>query len=342
MRASGNLCACLSNPVPFAPLHPLVSKVTRFGQFLRTEFTDLSHREKLISAAGGCAGILAILAVSQVALGLDGAAMVVASMGASAVLIFAVPHGPLSQPWPVFAGHLLSAFIGVGCAKLIADPLLAAAVAVGLAIAAMYYTRSIHPPGGATALSAVLGGESVYGLDFQFVVVPVLLNVMIILVIGVVFNAPFAWRRYPVGWARRPRQPEAEPEPEPLIAHSDLVFALSQIDSFIDVSESDLLQIYDLAVRRAREPQLPPEAIRLGGYYSNGEFGPEWSVRQVVDMDTSADQETALLIYKTVAGAGRRKSGVMSRGDFAAWARYEVRRDETTWRKLEPAGAHEA
>jgi CBS-domain-containing membrane protein len=122
-------------------------------------------------------------------------------MGASAVLLFAVPHGQLSQPWPVFGGHLVSALIGVASAKLVAPPLLAAAVAVALAISAMYYLRCIHPPGGATALTAVAGGETVHALGFHYVLTPVLLNVLIILAVALLFNFPFSWRRYPAVWA---------------------------------------------------------------------------------------------------------------------------------------------
>jgi CBS-domain-containing membrane protein len=159
------------------------------------------HLEKWVSATGGLVALMIVLQVSQVQLGLQGAAVLVASMGASAVLLFAVPHGPLSQPWSVFGGHLVSAVVGVACARAIADPALAAAMAVGLAIGAMHYLRCIHPPGGATALSAVVGGNAVHQLGYQFVLTPVLVNVMTILLVALVFNAPFSWRRYPLAWA---------------------------------------------------------------------------------------------------------------------------------------------
>ena len=117
------------------------------------------HLEKWVSGIGGLTGILGVLLVSEAYLGLSGGAALVASMGASAVLLFAVPHGPLSQPWAVFGGHLVSAAIGIACTRLELDPILTAALAVALAISAMYYLRCIHPPGGATALSAVVGGR---------------------------------------------------------------------------------------------------------------------------------------------------------------------------------------
>ena len=157
-----------------------------------------SHIEKWLSAAGGLAGLTAVMLISQIHLGAAGSVGVVASMGASAVLLYAVPHGPLSQPWSVFGGHLVSAFIGVACSKLISQPAFAAPLAVGLAIGGMHYLRCIHPPGGATALSAVVGGESVHQLGFQYVLTPVMLNVSIILLVALLFNYPFPWRRYPL------------------------------------------------------------------------------------------------------------------------------------------------
>lgn len=157
-----------------------------------------NHLEKWLSIAGGLVSLFGILYMSHALLGEGEADVLVASMGASAVLLFAVPHGPLSQPWPVFGGHLISALIGVTCAKFIPDQTLAAALAVGLAIGAMNYLNCIHPPGGATALSAVVGSETVHQLGYWFVLTPVLLNVIIILSIAVVFNYPLSWRRYPL------------------------------------------------------------------------------------------------------------------------------------------------
>ncbi len=206
-----------------------------------------SHGEKWLSALSGFGGILALLYVSQSVLDHQGAAMVVASMGASAVLLFAVPHGALSQPWPVFGGHIVSALIGVSCYTLVDDKLLAAAAAVGMSIGAMYYLHCLHPPGGATALVAVLGGESVTGLGYGFIVTPVLENVLLLLLMALLLNLPFRHRRYPAALSR-PRHVAVEAEEEASIAHSDLVYALSQIDSFIDVSEQDLVRIYNLAV----------------------------------------------------------------------------------------------
>ncbi len=219
----------------------------------------VSEREHWISAVGGLLGILAVLWVGHFWLDGHGGVLAIASMGASAVLLFAAPHGALSQPWPVFGGHLVSALIGVACARwLDAEPMLAASLAVALSIAVMYGLRCLHPPGGATALYAVLGGETVHALGFGYVLSPVLLNVVVLLAVAVLFNYPFAWRRYPQCWDRQAKAND-QPTPERMISHSRLVYALSQIDTFVDVSEEDLQRIYALALAPSPEPRTEAE-----------------------------------------------------------------------------------
>lgn len=218
-----------------------------------------SHGEKFLSALGAFFGILGLLVVSHGVLDAQGMALVVTSMGASAVLLFAAPHSPLSQPWPVLGGHLLSAAIGVTCVLFIDDILTAAAVAVSLSIAVMYYTRCLHPPGGAAALAVVMGGEQVHALGYAFLVTPVLINVLVLLSVAMLFNAPFLHRRYPLWLAKLGPTGEegmdrGQMGEKLMIAHSDLVYALSQMDTFIDVSESDLVRIYELATRHAQVP----------------------------------------------------------------------------------------
>ena len=159
--------------------------------WLGVETNAVSHAERLISTAGGFFGILFILFTSRAVLGDNEAALLlVTSMGASAVLLFAVPHGALSQPWALIGGHTVSAFVGVACAMLVPNIFIAAALAVGLAIGAMHYLRCVHPPGGATALTAVIGGPAVHAMGFQFLLSPVLLNVGIILLTLSIYPQP--------------------------------------------------------------------------------------------------------------------------------------------------------
>lgn len=313
------------------------SSVQRWRALLGIEGGVASHREKIVSTIGGVISIFGILVVSRAFVGDSGAQLIVASMGASTVLLFAVPHGPLSQPWAVIGGHLVSALIGVTCARYIGNPLLAASLGTGLAVGAMYYLRCIHPPGGATALSAVIGGPAVHALGYEYILTPILLNVVIILAIAVLFNYAFEWRRYPAYLGRRAKAKKAGP-PEPAyraIEHADFVYALSQLDSFVDVSEEDLLRIYTLATGQARARHIAVSDIHLGRAYSNGEHGDEWAVREVVDESRSDDPEKDKVIYKVVAGAGQRTSGVATRSEFARWAKYEVMRHGEGWKRVD-------
>lgn len=223
---------------------------------------SVSEREHWVSSAGGLVGILAVLWVSHFWLAGHGGVLAIASMGASAVLLFAAPHGALSQPWPVFGGHLVSALIGVTCARWLGgEPMLAAALAVALSIAGMYSLRCLHPPGGATALYAVLGGESVHALGYGYLLSPVLLNVVVLLAVAVAFNYPFVWRRYPQAW-HRPSAAEPTVHEESMIPHSSLVYALSQLDTFVDVSEEDLQRIYALALgKHDAVPEAAAQAV---------------------------------------------------------------------------------
>jgi len=109
--------------------------------------------------------------------------VLVASMGASAVLMFCVPQSPLAQPWPFVGGHFFSVLIGIGAAQTIPNTALASAVAVGGAIAAMTAFRCVHPPGGAAALTAVVGGPAVTDQGFFFLLEPVAINVGLMLLV---------------------------------------------------------------------------------------------------------------------------------------------------------------
>lgn len=288
------------------------------------ELSPVGHRERLVSAVTGCLAIYGMLALERTVLGEMGAALVVASMGASAVLLFAVPHGALSQPWPVIAGHAVSALIGVTIARFVPDVALAAALAVGLAIGAMHYLRAIHPPGGASALTAVIGGTQVHDLGYSFVAMPVLLNATIMVALAVVLNAAFAWRRYPSAWGRR--EAAAPPPVQRLLTHADFVEALGRIGTFVDVSETEFLRLERLMHEAATRRQLRPEDIRLGAYYANGAPGESWSVRRIIDSG-----HDGRIIWRSVAGQDRNASGVSTRAEFVQWARYEVSRVANAW-----------
>jgi len=212
-----------------------------------------NYMEKLISAAGGFLGIFVVLLIGQWLLDPRVAVIIVPSLGASAVLLFAAPHAPFSQPWNVIGGHGLSAFIGVACWQWIPDFTLAASASVGLAIGVMYFARCIHPPGGATALAVVIGSEKLQNLGYSYGYELILTNVVTILLVAILFNSLFRWRRYPAHLHVRKKNIAQEVPGYAPIKHEDFVFALSQIDTFVDITEEDLLAIYELATRRQVE-----------------------------------------------------------------------------------------
>jgi CBS-domain-containing membrane protein len=214
------------------------------------------HTEKFISAASSFIGIALTMWVSTHYLGMLGAVLIVASMGASAVLLFAVPHSPLAQPWPLIGGHTTAALIGVSCAQLIPNPLLAAPLCVALTIITMHYLRCLHPPGGGTALAAVIGGSEVHALGYQFVLTPVLLNATILLCTAIIVNYAFPWRRYPAYFKKRLTKNRMQKIGA--LNHDDFEYAIKEIDSFIDIDEDDLVRIYKLALEHSQRASDQP------------------------------------------------------------------------------------
>lgn len=127
-------------------------------------------------------------------------ALIVGSFGASAVLVYGVTDSPLSQPKNLLGGHLISGVIGVACYFLLGTGWAAASLAVSLAIIAMIFTDTVHPPGGATALIAVIGGEQVHSAGFWYVLAPAGLGAVVLLVIALLVNNLARDRRYPEHW----------------------------------------------------------------------------------------------------------------------------------------------
>jgi CBS-domain-containing membrane protein len=127
--------------------------------------------------------------------------MVIGSFGASAVLIFGAIKSPLAQPRNLLGGHILSAIVGVTSYQLLSEqPWLAAAMAVATAIVLMHATKTLHPPGGATALIAVIGGEKIWALGYFYVIVPVGVGSLIMLAVALLVNNLPTNRRYPEFW----------------------------------------------------------------------------------------------------------------------------------------------
>ncbi|RWA67447.1 HPP family protein [Mesorhizobium sp.] len=200
-------------------------------------------RERLTACIGATIGIALTGVISGLAMGSGPhVAMLVAPMGASAVLLFAVPSSPLAQPWSIIGGNTISALVGVTVAHFVHNPVIASGLAVALAIAAMSFTRSLHPPGGAAALTGVLGGPAVISAGFLFPFVPVALNSIILVTLGFLFHK-LSRRNYPHvhqpaanshGTADRPPAERVGFRPE------DVDAALAALDETFDIDRDDI------------------------------------------------------------------------------------------------------
>jgi len=212
------------------------------------ESVRVNKRERLRAATGALVGILFAGSLSLMVAHAAGAALwLIAPLGASAVLIFAVPASPMAQPWPVLGGTVLSTLAGVACAVLLAPlPLpVVAATAAALAIAIMFATRSLHPPGGAAALMVVLAGQK----DWTFALFPVACNCLLLVLAGAAFNT-WTGRRYP-------HQHQLEPTPAgSRFSNADLEAALAHYNQVLDVSRHDLAELLHYAESVAYQRQL--------------------------------------------------------------------------------------
>jgi CBS domain-containing membrane protein len=171
----------------------------------------------------------------------DGEALpwLVAPIGASAVLLFAVPASPMAQPWPIIGGNSISALVGFAVGQWLGHGALACGLGVGLAIAVMSVTRSLHPPGGAAALTGVLGGSLVDSAGWWFPLAPVALDAVVLVAVGWLFHRR-SGHRYPH------REPPESPTRDPLptrrvgVREGDLDSVLADIGESFDIEREDL------------------------------------------------------------------------------------------------------
>ena len=211
--------------------------------------TRVDSRERWRIVLGAFIGVLLTGALSHWGMDVSTASLpwLVAPLGASAVLVFAMPASPLAQPWSVVGGNTLSALIGIACARWVAPPELAAALAVGLAIGLMLALRCLHPPGGASALLMVLGGIT----NPWFALFPVLLNSLLLALAGIGYNN-ITRRRYP-----HAQQAVAQVgSGATRAADTDLDEALARYNQVLDISRDDLQTLLAETQLRAYERKL--------------------------------------------------------------------------------------
>jgi CBS domain-containing membrane protein len=203
----------------------------------------------LRGAFGALCGIaVAALAGKLLAAALPDFPWLLAPLGASAVLVFAVPASPLAQPWPVIGGNLLSCATGLACHALIAQPLLAAAVGVGGAIAVMGRARCLHPPGGACALLGAMAGPAVATHGWGALLVPLAVNLVALALAGWLYNTLTGHR-----WPHR--LPAPPPLPTARYETADLDAVLEEWDEVLDVSREDLDALIRAVERRVEAKQ---------------------------------------------------------------------------------------
>lgn len=150
---------------------------------------------------GSFVGISAVAVIDSHFLSGTDFIFLIGSFGASAVLIYGAISSPLAQPRNLAGGHVISAIVGVAIFKTIPDPMwLSVGLSVSLAIAAMHITKTLHPPGGATALIAVIGSQRIHDLGYMYVLTPVASSVLIMLVVALLCNNLRKGKRYPEYW----------------------------------------------------------------------------------------------------------------------------------------------
>jgi len=264
-------------------------------------------KERWRAALGAALGILVAGLISRwVGVHLGITPWLAAPLGASAVLVFAVPASPLAQPWAVIGGNTVSALVGLACAWTIGETASAAAVAVGAAIAVMFLLRCLHPPGGATALLAVLTNPPNAG----FALLPILLNSALLVLVAVLYNTATG-RRYP-----HAQVPQVTPAPlaASRFSAADLDAALRHYNQVLDVSRDDLEDLLHYAEAQAYARNLG--ALRCVDIMSRdpiaatGEttIGVAWdlmrsrNIKALPVTDTS-DRIVGIVTHADVAGA---------------------------------------
>ncbi|BBD97862.1 HPP family protein [Sphingobium amiense] len=213
-------------------------------RFFRPVLAGAHLPARLVACIGAAAGItITTLLCSRLPMG--DLPVLVAPLGASAVLVFAVPASPLAQPWPIIGGNVLSALFGVAVFHLVPNVAVASGVAVGGAILLMSLLRCLHPPGGAAALTAVIGSQSIHAAGYGFALAPVGVNSVTLVLLGILFHR-FTNHSYPHRPALAVKAASAEQAAAGFHAQ-DIDRALEDMQESFDIAREDL----DLLLSRA-------------------------------------------------------------------------------------------
>lgn len=179
-------------------MNNMVRRNLRIAKYIFYRETLLEKRELLWTFLGSFCGIGLIGLMQNYVLASTDIVFLIGSFGASSVLIFGAIQSPLAQPRNLIGGHLISAVVGIGCSSLFGTfPMFAAPLAVAVSIMVMQISKTLHPPGGATALIAVIGSDQIKSLGWWYVLFPVMSGVIILLLAALLFNNLSKERRYP-------------------------------------------------------------------------------------------------------------------------------------------------
>lgn len=175
-----------------------IKRTYRKTKYILYKETLVDYKEQFWSFLGSFVGIGILAYIQSIHFKGNDAVYLIGSFGASSVLVYGIIQSPFSQPRNLVGGHVISALIGVTVHKLVPDIVwLAAPLAVSFSIIFMQMTKTLHPPGGATALIAVIGSDKIKSLGYMYVLSPVLMGVLILLFTALIFNNMTSSRTYP-------------------------------------------------------------------------------------------------------------------------------------------------
>lgn len=265
--------------------------------------TRIDARERWRAIGGAALGLLITgLLCRALADAWPGSGWLIAPLGASAVLVFALPASPLAQPWSVIGGNTVAALVGVACARWLPDPAWVGPFATAAAIGLMLALRCLHPPGGAMALLAVLAPTT----QFSFALFPVLANSVLLVLAGVLYNT-LTGRRYPhVQLA--PRQAPADAR----FSQGDIDAVLARYNQVLDISADDLASLIQQTELESYRRRLG--ALRCADIMSSAPVAVEFG---------TALQEAWALMHEArhikalpVIDRSRRVVGIVTQTDF--------------------------
>lgn len=276
-------------------------------RYLVADATPLSPAERRRSAIAGLLGVLLFETLLHVLPVSEATKTVMGPLGATSVILFTLPHSPLAQPWSVAGGLFVPAVLGYLCGALIPNGFVAAGVALAVAIWAQAWLRCLHPPGGAMAIGLAM--VAAHGTPAGAALAPVAANIGAILAAAFAVNNVVPHRRYPACTPAAEADLQAQPAPSG-VRHADLQAALKEFDAYLDISEEDLIQVFNLATRAAFRRHV---MLTCGDV-----MRPEPpSVEYATDLNEAWDlMRRRRLTALCVVDRSRRVIGLLALGDF--------------------------